>query len=138
MKKNKYKVKRVILHPGKVRSRYDGDIHFISARRLAELYNVLNTDVVMIDEHQFPSLRNRMSPEQFHNEGWIDLYPIREGDCYYDIHEHDWLDIDCKKTIQNFKKLDVNIIKMNKKAVATKKAVKKVAAKKAVAKKGKK
>ncbi len=32
--------KRFILHPGLVRSRVDGDTHFITAARLCELYGV--------------------------------------------------------------------------------------------------
>lgn len=86
MKKKEYKplVKKVILHPGPVRSKYDGDKHFISSSQLMNLYGVLPTDIVIT----YDPKRNYIPEDRKQVERWIDLYPSYQGD-YRDIHELD-------------------------------------------------
>lgn len=81
------KTKKVILHPGTVRSQYDGDRHFITARMLMELYHVLPTDIVIIYNG-----KNGIPDDRKYHENWIDLYPDAGGG-YEDIHRYDDMDI---------------------------------------------
>jgi len=82
MKKNEtIDVKRVILCPDFVRSKSDGDRHFISASMLARLYGVLPTDIVRVKNSSKPE----MPQDQMLHEGWVELWPRYEGD-YYNIH----------------------------------------------------
>lgn len=82
------KVKRVILCPDLVRSKHDGDRHFLSASQLAHLYGVLPTDIVKT----YDGRKHAIPYDQQQREGWIELWPRKEGD-YYNIHEHDEHDV---------------------------------------------
>lgn len=76
----------VMLHPGEVRSKADGDIHFIGAQQLIYLYNVLNTDKVVTYNERNPT----HSKEFLENSPirYIHLYPRNDGN-YEDIHRLD-------------------------------------------------
>jgi hypothetical protein len=64
-------VKRYCLHPGFVRSRSDGDRHFITAHKLARCYGVpLRECVVAGDSPRMDLNVNRL----------IDLYPRSDGE----------------------------------------------------------
>ncbi len=65
--------KKYILHPGKVQSRNDGDIHFICAEKLAELYKVDFRDCIVFNEHKT------------YDSKMIHLYPKYNGK-YYLLH----------------------------------------------------
>ena len=62
---------RIFLYPGYIRSKNDGDTHFISARQLARLYNVDNSKCIVIDHDSFPRWEEK--------EGDIHLYPKYSG-----------------------------------------------------------
>lgn len=68
----------VVIHPGYVISKNDGDLCKITASDLKRLYGVRETDTVFIDPHG-------MSIKQFNQA--IHLYPRFDGQ-YYDIHKH--------------------------------------------------
>lgn len=72
---------RFIIHPGWIRSKNDGDIHWISGAMLMRLYRVFSHESVIVDEKNFPgseaSYRER--------PGDIHLYPNYYGNYY--IHE---------------------------------------------------
>lgn len=80
------KVYKVMLHPGKVRSKNDGDIHHIGSARLARLYGVLPTDEVVTYDPSNPTHTEEY--ERRHNLNVIHLYPSISGD-YYSIHALD-------------------------------------------------
>jgi len=82
--KNKHtpRILNVILHPGKVISKYEGDEHFISAQQLIKLYGVLPTDRI-IYSHGFYERGIAEGSEE-----WIHLFPRFCGD-YWDIHKND-------------------------------------------------
>lgn len=64
-------MRRIFIHPGYVKSRNDGDIHFITAKRLATLYCVdLNKCHVVHED----------DPEISPQEGDRHLYPRYGGD----------------------------------------------------------
>lgn len=58
---------RYVLHPGWVTSRNDGDRHYITAIRLAELYGV------------HPACCRVSSPDAKDKEGEVHLYPRYDG-----------------------------------------------------------
>lgn len=72
---------KVMLHPGEVVSKMDGDVHRISARQLIRLYGVLPSDEVIINDGS-----TRMAPWKYPD--YWHLLPRYEGD-YYDIHTND-------------------------------------------------
>lgn len=78
--------KTVILYPGEIRSKNDGDIHFISAPYLIRLYRVLPTDDVITFDRKNPmhsiEAMNRYYPYAIH------LHPLSSGE-YFDIHAED-------------------------------------------------
>ena len=59
---------RYILHPGKVTSRTDGDIHYISALALAKLYGIEPGKYVVYNRYGYRE-----------KDGDIHLYPRRDG-----------------------------------------------------------
>ena len=65
---------RFILHPGFVRSKTDGQQHFISASKLAELYRVDLRDCIVLAPD---------NPEKGFGFEWkeddVDLYPRTDG-----------------------------------------------------------
>lgn len=75
-----------MLHPGEVRSKYDGEKHFIGAEELKHLYHVLPSDEVYINNPN----QNKFTENYCKARGllFLHLYPSYEGD-YYDIHQHD-------------------------------------------------
>jgi len=78
---------RVFLHPGEVVSKSDGDVHFISAPQLAQLYHVLPTDevhVVTENNNKIIEMLERFAAQEALE--WLHLYPSYEGN-YYDIHK---------------------------------------------------
>lgn len=90
------KTLRVMLHPGEITSKSDGDRHFIGGAQLANLYGVLPTDDVVTFD-----FRNPTHTEDYHRRhgmNFIHLYPKRDGD-YHDIHEYDGYEIYPPKSI---------------------------------------
>jgi len=77
---------RVMLHPGEVTSKSDGDRHFIGGAQLARLYGVLPTDEVVTYDHSNPTHNEEY--EKRHELYVLHLYPRYHGD-YYDIHARD-------------------------------------------------
>ncbi len=72
---------KVIIHPGNIPSKHDNEIHFISAGKLIELYGVLKTDAIVIEDWNVPETENYRE-----HDGWLHLFPLYEGN-YYNIHE---------------------------------------------------
>ena len=68
---------RYALYPGPVRSRVDGDRHFVSALALARLYAVALADCVVIQDADYrcPSRRSAVA----HAASLIPLYPRADG-----------------------------------------------------------
>lgn len=64
-------MKRYVVHPGRIKSKYDGDIHKIGFRQLTELYGVNPREC--IDAEASPHAM--MWPP-----GVIHLYPQSSGD----------------------------------------------------------
>lgn len=62
-------MKKYALHPGNVRSKHDGDTHYISAGALMRLYKVSPLYVVVYDEN----LHSRYWDEYIH------LFPREDG-----------------------------------------------------------
>lgn len=80
------KVHKVFLHPGEVRSRKDGDRHFISGIELIRLYGVLPTDEIKTFDR-----RDVTHSEEYQKMRGIyafHLYPDAEGK-YENIHQFD-------------------------------------------------
>jgi hypothetical protein len=75
--------KRYVLHPGYVRSRIDGDLHFITAAVLAQLYNVPMRKCVV-----------HRPGDVFTGSGLpknlVHLYPRYDGDYRVRRHRHKW------------------------------------------------
>ena len=67
---------RFALHPGNVISKNDGDVHFISAPRLAELYNLPPGSWFSWKSHGLGRER----------DNYVHLYPRRDGN-YPDLNE---------------------------------------------------
>ena len=63
---------KYILHPGPVKSRWDGDIHLISASRLAELYNVNLSECIIYG-------RDTLSYSQDFLNDLTPLFPQQNG-----------------------------------------------------------
>lgn len=64
-------MKKYVLIAGKVRSRNDGQLHFISSKRLCELYDLDSEECVFAHEDR---------PETFQGyKGLIFLYPRSSG-----------------------------------------------------------
>jgi len=59
---------KYILHPGHVFSIYDGDLHFIGPRELADLYGVNPEECLDVRGHKRLNL-----------DDYINLYPMRTG-----------------------------------------------------------
>ncbi len=76
-----------MLHPGEIRSKSDGDIHFISGSQLANLYRV-RRDVDRVVEYDRRNPTHDENWQLAHGEVWLHLYPSRAGE-YRDIH---WAD----------------------------------------------
>jgi len=68
--------RRIFVHPGHVVSRTDGDLHFIPAGRLAELYGVRLRDCIVVDKHDPQNHQHGYK----NRDGDIHLYPRRDGD----------------------------------------------------------
>ena len=66
-------MKKYILHPGVVKSKFDGDEHYISALKLAELYGVDFNDCYA----DVPNTGNLLGVDQ---TNLIDLFPRYNGD----------------------------------------------------------
>jgi len=64
---------QLVLRPGYIMSKTDGDIHFISADKLADLYGVRLSKCVVVHD-QFPYLRESSDVTYVH------LYPRYDGD----------------------------------------------------------
>lgn len=71
-----------MLHPGRVTSRNDGQRHYISALRLAELYGVNLRDCVVCDALSDPSWRAYRE-----QAGDIHLHPRADGDYRLELAE---------------------------------------------------
>jgi len=67
-------IPKYVLNPGYVFSKSDGDEHFITARRLAELYRVPMSACVIRPDVGDPRNRGWYSPP-----GAIELYPRFDG-----------------------------------------------------------
>ena len=69
---------RYVLHPGPVTIKYDGQEHFISADRLAQLYGLrlstTNVAIVRYDDQPLYPRGFRESPDDVH------IWPRRNGD----------------------------------------------------------
>jgi hypothetical protein len=63
------------LHPGQIRSWYDGDWHFISAATLANLYNVSLNECVIVNYKRPETIRS-----EFPDQPIIHLYPRSDGE----------------------------------------------------------
>ena len=95
MKKEDPKVLEIMLHPGEIRSKSDGDRHYISALQLIRLYRVLPTDHVMTFDIKNPTHDREW--QLYHKIKCIHLYPLRSGE-YYDVHEYD--DVEVQKPLK--------------------------------------
>lgn len=65
--------KKFALHPGEVYSPSDGDVHHISAQRLAELYKVDFNNCVVWDSSRPETFLGRKK------EDYVHLYPSTRG-----------------------------------------------------------
>lgn len=77
--------RNIMLHPGKVRSISDGDIHDIGVSQLIELYKIRPTDGVVVFDQSNPT--HTQEYEVRHSIGRVHLYPKEDG-AYFDIHDH--------------------------------------------------
>lgn len=66
----------IFLHPGYVESKVDGDVHYISARKLADLYQVDHRKCAVV--HNNPE-RSGMSTRMIKTAGEVHLYPKFSG-----------------------------------------------------------
>ena len=64
---------KIFLHPGYIRSKNDGETHYISARQLAKLYNVNFKECIISSNNEIVSTK-----DQLH------LFPLYHGD--YDTY----------------------------------------------------
>jgi len=83
-------IKNVILYPGEIRSKYDGDRHFISASQLARLYGVLPTDNVIIATSIKSLVGHGLTLDRIKREQWYELSPRYDGK-YENIHGNDYV-----------------------------------------------
>jgi hypothetical protein len=65
---------RFVLHPGMVKSRTDGDMHFVGIGQLASLYRVPLTECVVATEFRL----RLFTPAEL--ERMVHLYPREDGD----------------------------------------------------------
>jgi len=70
--------KKYAIHPGQVQSKSDGEIHFISAYQLMDLYGLARSECVIWDTRK-PSSYAGLDPDDY-----VHLYPIYDGD--YNLH----------------------------------------------------
>lgn len=74
-------VKKYLIIPGKVRSKTDGEIHYVSAGKLMYLYGVVETDCVIYDNSKAERLGievyERLNEKLFEN--LIRLSPKSNG-----------------------------------------------------------
>ena len=66
-------MKRYVLHPGYIKSRSDGDWHYIDAYRLAKLYGVPLHECIVVDANRPETFRSRDL------SGFKHLYPREDG-----------------------------------------------------------
>jgi len=66
-------MKKYVLHPGLVRSKFDGDTHFISASQLAHLYGVDIRECITV------SSEDKISRDGLDTFGYTHLYPSYHG-----------------------------------------------------------
>jgi hypothetical protein len=64
-----------LLHPGLIRSKNDGQLHYVSARRLADLYGVPLRQCEVCPDPRSSAAHGWKRPECV-----IDLYPNYHGD----------------------------------------------------------
>lgn len=69
---------RCALHPGWVRSKIDGDWHYIDARRLAFLYELKSDEYVVVDPEQ-PLAAYKAAKMLVEELGLISLHPRSDG-----------------------------------------------------------
>ncbi len=67
-------VKRYVVHPGQMRSKTDGDMHWIGARDLMRLYGVSPDECFVVDEH-----RSAASSGWDGRDDLIHLWPSYDG-----------------------------------------------------------
>jgi len=67
---------------GYVRSRYDGQYHYVSAARVAQLYGLNPRD----PDVRLACLDDPSTWKGFKKEEWICLYPLNSGK-YYNVRE---------------------------------------------------
>ena len=72
MKKKKY-----ILHIGEEKSEYDGQIHYIGAQQLADIYGVSLEECIVVDYKRPETYRGLRSDSKL-----IDLYPQYHNEDY--------------------------------------------------------
>lgn len=65
--------RKYVLHPGHVISKNDGQSHFVSAARLADLYGVSLRDCINADAPEYLAV-------QHSSASFTHLYPRRDGD----------------------------------------------------------
>lgn len=68
---------KYVLHPGYIRSKSDGDLHFIGVSQLLRLYDVKRSECIVWDVN-FPE-RNGFS---LNSPDYKHLYPKSNGDYY--------------------------------------------------------
>jgi len=73
--------KKYILHPGYIHSINDGDRHYISAPKLAELYNVSLEECYIIHPNE------KVGIGSLTGKKLIDLYPRRDGNYKLDDNQ---------------------------------------------------
>lgn len=81
---------KYILHPAQVRSMSDGQYHFITANRLAELYGVNRNECVVrpsypttqVNDDEFRCYQRKVEEfdKKYDNQGLINLYVRNNGD----------------------------------------------------------
>jgi len=64
------------VHPGFIESKKDGEVHWIEARQLMQLYGVNPSECIVIDDEY---IRYGGDPD---DEKFIHLYPRRDADDY--------------------------------------------------------
>ena len=75
-------MKKYLVYGQQIKSKNDNDWHYVSARRVAELYNVNPSECIMIDGNP-NTLYNWNKTRGLNKEKLIMLYPDFNGD--YDL-----------------------------------------------------
>lgn len=88
---------RYALHPSKVKSQNDGQIHYVSADDLCELYGVSPLDCIVIDKSRH--LWDELTDDLIH------LHPRRDGK--YELRSIDGQEIIKAVTIETSRVLDL-------------------------------